>query len=134
MSESQTHTTSTGSKDPREPRRDLFGMDSETLADLQSGITRAISEGFRAYANEINPDNVRRMGFDGGMVEGFVAGSASLFEELAKTTRRVLEDTRAVRERRSERKERQATAAPQIDYERLAQHIAAEMQKNAPKK
>lgn len=130
---SESHTTHTD-KDTREPRRDLFGMDSEGLADLQSGITKAIAEGFRAYAAEISPDNVLRLGPDNGMIEGFVAGSASLFEELAKTTRHVLEDTRAARARRTERKEKQAAPAAQIDYERLAQHIAVEMQKSASKK
>jgi hypothetical protein len=126
-------TTSTGSKEPRETRRDVFGMDAEGLADLQSGLTNAIAAGFKAYANEISPDNITRLGPDNGMIEGFVAGSATLFEELAKTTRHVLEDTRAARARRTERKERQAAPAPQIDYERLAQHIAAEMQKSAKK-
>jgi len=132
MSESQA--TGTGGKETREPRRDLFGVDSTTLADMQSGLTKAIAAGFRAYAEELSPDNVLRFGPDNGMIEGFVAGSASLFEELAKTTRTMLEDTRAARARRTERKEQQKAASPQIDYERLAQHIAAEMQKSAAKK
>jgi hypothetical protein len=143
MSDAQNLNTATGTTSrtrettrdtARETTRDVLGVDSDTFAKIHSGIASAISEGFKAYSNEITPENLFRIDFGNGVLEGIMAGSASMMEEFAKTTRRVLDDTRAVRTRRA-RREVVATppavvAVPQVDYDRLAQLVAAEMRKN----
>src|SRR5580700_10167221 len=102
--------------------RTILGMDAQVAADFHRGVGKAISDAFKAYAEEVDAESI----FGYGMAEGVVEGCATLFEELAKTTRVMLDDSRAARTRRDQRGSRRAPApAPAIDYERLAQFVTA---------
>jgi hypothetical protein len=128
MSENTNPTTGEKTRD----RRNFFGLDTDTAVNFHGGIAKAISEGFKAYADEVDTDNVYDFGV-GGFLDGVVAGYSSLFEELAKTGRRMIDDARAARTRRDDRRDRSrpAVTTQPIDYERLAQLVAAELQKTA---
>jgi hypothetical protein len=104
---------------------------AQVLADWYTGGAKAIADALNAYSNEVTADNILQLGLGNGFYEGLLAGFASFADGLAKTTRQLADDTREVTARRAERST--AKAPPAIDYERLAQLVAAEMQK-APKK
>jgi hypothetical protein len=125
-----TDNTNTGTGERTRDRRYFLGLDTDAAADFHGGIAKAISEGFKAYADEVDADNVYNLS---GFLDGVVAGYSSLFEELAKTGRRMLDDARSARTRRDERRDRSrpAVTTQPIDYERLAQLVAVELQKNA---
>src|SRR5690349_1453226 len=127
-----SESTNTGTSEKTRDRRNLFGLDTDTAVNFHGGIAKAISEGFKSYAVEVDAVNVYDFGV-AGFLDGVVAGYSSLFEELAKTGRRMIDDVRATRDRRSERRDRSrpAVTTQPIDYERLAQLVAAELQKTA---
>jgi hypothetical protein len=109
-------------------RTELLGFDTAVLSELHRGVSRAISEAFRAYSDEVENDNVFQLRSAGTHLDGVVAGYANLFEELGRTSRRMLDEAKTSRTRRNERRDREAPVQ-NIDYERLAKLVAAELQK-----
>ena len=111
----------------RRPARDRVGNSvqraSEVTSDLFAGVAEAVSRAFRSFGTELTEDNVTRVGSANGFITGMVAGNASFFEELAKTSQRIYEDLK-----RPEKDQAMPKTEP-IDYERLARLIAREMMK-----
>jgi hypothetical protein len=137
----------------------LLGFTPETVADYYRGLARAIAEGLRTYERELEPESLYRP--DGsGVAESVLSGYATFWEQMARATRRTLDDLRddlrwqrekaqeLDRERRERRRARseeweqdqapepaearssRGSRLPPIDYERLAHLVAQELEKS----
>jgi hypothetical protein len=105
---------------------DTISRSVTATADFYGGMAQAVARGFRAYGDEINSDNVFRVGLDNGFIEGTLTGFASYFEEMADTAYRVLEDIKPPLRTRT-RDAGCADEDDEVNYDRLAHKIAAEL-------
>jgi hypothetical protein len=96
-------------------------LTAQAMAVFWGGIAESVAQAFRAFSNELKPENAAGVGFATGFVDGVLAGNASFFQEMAKTSRSILEDSRASRT--------EAARGAEIDYDRLARLVAAELRR-----
>jgi hypothetical protein len=100
------------------------------MSELLGGVSNASAEAFRSLNSAMTPDAVARAGLGTSLFNGVRDGNARFFEELSHTSRRVFEALRPPRTA----EEVGPLADPEsvarrLDYERLAQLVAAEMSK-----
>jgi hypothetical protein len=89
-------------------------------ADLMAGMAEAFRKGFETFHDKVNEDNVTRLGWKNGVMEGTITGMMDTLEELPRVARRFYTHVTTETEPRPQSK-------PEIDYERLAKMVAAEM-------
>ena len=97
-----------------------FRAASDAAATFLSGGTNSVSKALQSFQKELEPQNVSRVGFSNAWISGVMEGYATLFEEMAAVTRRLLDETRKAPE---------AEIRATIDYERLARMVANELRK-----
>jgi hypothetical protein len=93
-------------------------------AELLGGVSEATAEAFRSLNLNLTPDAVTSTGLGASIYAGIREGNVRFLEELSRTSRRVFDAFRPPGPGEP------VSAAPQangIDYERLAQLVAAEM-------
>ena len=66
---------------------DLLDRFTRASAELLGGIARGTANGFDAFRDEVNEDNVTRMDSKNGIYVGTVEGLAKAFEEVPKAIR-----------------------------------------------
>ena len=84
------------------------------------GLAEASAQAFRSLNAKLEPDYVRSKGLTASAIEGLAEGNARFLEELAKASRMVAQMVRA-------RDPKTIPSAPEIDYDRLAKLVAAEL-------
>ena len=128
---SEKHATSSGPsatpeslKKPRASSRTVVAEPiraaSDAAATFLSRGADSVSKALQSFQKELEPQNVSRVGFTNAWISGVMEGYASLFEEMAAVTRRLLDETRKAPE---------ADLRATIDYERLARMVANELRK-----
>ncbi len=93
------------------------------IAELCVGTADAVAQAFRSFGDELSGENLTKIGISNGFIAGFVAGNASFFEQLAKTSQRVYTELKQSEDAPRPR------SVETIDYELLARMVAAEMLK-----
>lgn len=117
---------------PSSTRRGRFRAEDSLRVSLQlmtevvSGTADAVSEGFRAFADELSRENVRERGLVNGLFEGTVVGQTRFLRTLANTGDKVQERFRDL-----EVDFRVKPVSEPIDYERLAKAVVAAMREEA---
>ena len=94
--------------------------------ELLAGLSGASAEAFGSMSAALTPDAVASGGLRACVYAGLRDGNARFFEELSRTSRKVFDALRGpdVDEARDD-------DADVIDYDRLAQMVAAEMRRDA---
>jgi hypothetical protein len=107
------------------PRRSLVAA-----VELLGGVSNASAEAFRSLSSALTPEAVAASGLRASLLSGLRDGNVRFFEELSHTSERVFDAVR-VPKTASEAAEvpDPESVARRIDYERLAQLVAAEMKK-----
>jgi hypothetical protein len=107
------------------PRRSLVAA-----VELLGGVSTASAEAFRSLSSALTPEAVAAAGLRASVFSGLRDGNVRFFEELSQTSKRVFDALRVPRST-SEPAEvvDPESVARRIDYERLAQLVAAEMKK-----
>jgi hypothetical protein len=106
-------------RDPWEPvRRTMLAT-----GEFYRGLAEATAESFRAFNDELHPDNVEETGLTCSFIEGLAQGNAEFYETLSKSSERVFDQLRP-------EEEEVRTVPVEIDYDRLAKLIAAELRKD----
>jgi len=99
--------------------------------ELLSGVSNASAESLHTLSTALTPEAVAADGLGNSMLAGLRDGQARFFEELSNTSRRVFDALRAPQaDARIEAADAESIAR-QLDYERLAQLVAAEMKKSS---
>lgn len=93
------------------------------MAELCVGTADAVAQAFRSFGDELSGENLTKIGISNGFIAGVVAGNASFFEQLAKTSQRVYAELKQPEEAPRPRN------VETLDYELLARMVAAEMLK-----
>jgi hypothetical protein len=98
--------------------------------ELLGGVSNASAEAFRSLSSALTPEAVAAADLRASVFSGLRDGNVRFFEELSRTSERVFDALRVPRGS-SEAAEvpDPESVARQIDYERLAQLVAAEMRK-----
>jgi hypothetical protein len=95
----------------------------KAAADIVGGICAATADGFTAFSEELNDDNLLRVGVDNGVISGSAVASREFFQRLAKVSDDVYQRIREY-----------APAREPIDVDALAQKVAALIQKGTSDK
>jgi len=98
---------------------DSIRASAQLMTEVLGGTVGAVSEGFRAFADELSRDSVRERGLFNGLFEGVIAGQTRFLRTLVETGDRVQESFRDL-----ESESREKSASGPIDYERLAKALA----------
>lgn len=94
--------------------------------ELLSGLSKATAESLNTLSTALTPESVADHGLGNSILTGLRDGNARYFEELSKTSRRVFDALRAPRPDRVTEADAD-TVAHRLDYERLAELVAAQM-------
>jgi hypothetical protein len=97
---------------------------SQAVSDCTGGMAEAVGRGWRAYSDSLTNENIMRFSLSNGFLEGTIRGYAVFFDELAATSRRVLDTISQAPEPAPAPVPAQTTGATEIDYDRLANLIA----------
>jgi|HubBroStandDraft_6_1064221.scaffolds.fasta_scaffold2192537_1 hypothetical protein len=120
--------------DLRKPKRRALGRESirrtsQMTADSLGGFAEATSQAFRSFSEQLSKAEASSKGLSSGILEGYLAGNAAFFQQLAKTASQALSSVQEW-----DACVDMARAAEQIDYERLAKLVAEELRRdNKPK-
>ena len=106
--------------------REMTRMNN-AMSDMFAGMAEAWGKGFRTMRREVSADNVSDMSCNNGLANGAFKGMADTIESGAQAMREAWEGYVDTSE--DQRDETEAAAAPEIDYERLAKLVAAELRK-----
>lgn len=101
---------------------DPFRRSILATTEFYRGLAEAVANSFTALNDELNSDRVNTEGLTCTLVEGLAEGNARFYETMAKSSRRVFDHLRP---------DRTVVVATEIDYDRLARMIAAELRKDA---
>jgi hypothetical protein len=101
-------------------RRTLFAT-----SELFRGLSLASADGFRAFSNAVDPEISEDADLPRDMADAMFDANRHYFDGVATASRRFADVVLDEGSRMS------ASAAPDIDYEKLARMVAAEMQKTA---
>jgi len=99
------------------------------VAELLGGVSNASAEAFRSLNSALTSEAVARAGLGTSLFNGVRDGNARFFEELSHTSTRVFEALRPPRTEEVGPLADPESVARRLDYERLAQLVAAEMSK-----
>ena len=103
------------------------------IAELFGGISNASAEAFRSLNSALTPEAVASTGLGASLYNGIRDGNTRFFEELSHTSARVFEALRPPKGREWIGAGADVDAvARRLDYERLAELVAAEMKKKQP--
>jgi hypothetical protein len=98
--------------------------------ELLGGASNAVAEAFRAVSQTLTPEAVAATGFRASVFNGLRDGNVRFFEELSRTSQRVFDGLRGPRGAgETGGVPDPESVARNIDYERLARLVAAEMKK-----
>jgi hypothetical protein len=101
-------------------RRTMFAT-----SELLRGISLASADGWRAFSNAVDPEVSEDDDLVRDVTDAVFDANRSYFENVGATSRRFVDVLLDEGGRMG------VGATPEIDYERLAKLVAAEMQKNA---
>jgi hypothetical protein len=93
---------------------------SDAAATFLSEGAESVAKSLQSFRKELEPENVSRVGFTSAWITGILEAYASLFDEMAAVSRRLVDETRNAPE---------ANLRATIDYERLARMVANELRK-----
>jgi len=100
------------------------------VAELIGGVATASAEAFRALNAALTPEAVAAAGLRAGIYAGLRDGNVRFFEELSRTSGRVFDALGGPTAAQSTPEVADMwSLARHIDYERLAQLVSIEMQK-----
>jgi hypothetical protein len=99
---------------------------SKAAATLVSGSTGSLAKALQVFSEDLEKENVSRVGFTNAWITGVLEAYASFFEQMAKTSRRLFEEVR-------DTADTGAGGGGAIDYERLARLVAGELRKHDEK-
>lgn len=97
--------------------------------ELLGGLSNASAESLRTLSTALTPEAVAADGIGNSILAGLRDGNARYFEELSNTSRRVFDALRVPRPEGEPEGPDAVTVAQHVDYERLAQLVAAEMKR-----
>lgn len=95
---------------------------SNAAAAFVSGSTGSLARALGVLSKGLEQENISRVGFTSAWVTGVLEAYAVFFDQMAETSRRVLEETRNA-------PDTDIAGAEGIDYERLARLVANELRK-----
>lgn len=101
-----------------------FSRGPRAAAGLVGGLFEATAAGFKEFREHLDDESTLRFGVDNGILEGAVAASSRVFEQLAQVSRDVYDELKTSAPP-------PPAATPQIDYAHLAKLVAQELQKAA---
>lgn len=103
------------------------------FAELLGGISNASAEAFRSLNAALTPEAVASTGLGTSLYNGIRDGNTRFFEVLSQTSTRVFEALRPPKGKEENGARAYVDAvARRVDYERLAELVAAEMSKKQP--
>jgi hypothetical protein len=91
--------------------------------EFYQGLAEASAEAIRSFDNELQSESVQSSGLTNKIVDGIAESNVRFFEVMAESSRRSLERLRA------ETQDQTKALASEIDYEKLAKLVAAELKK-----
>lgn len=100
---------------------------SNTAADVFAGMSEAMGKGFRTFQDEVNSKSATRAGRGNGMMQGTMKGMFKALEEGARAAREAWE---GYSDEEETSQSSSSNELPEIDYERLAKLVAAELSKS----
>jgi hypothetical protein len=112
---------------PVRPARIPVGAIRRTLfatSELMRGFSLASADGWRAFSNAVDPEVSNDEDVVRDVTDAMFDANRRYFDDVGATSRRFVD---AILDEGS----RMAASTPDIDYERLAKMVAAEMQKQA---
>lgn len=108
--------------DPWEPfRRSILATN-----EFYRGLAEAVADSFSVFNREMDAERVAADGLTCSFIEGLAQGNAQFYETMSKASQRVFDHLRPRTD------EREQPVAVDIDYERLARLVAAELRKDEP--
>ena len=91
-------TQSTGEKTQGRERglraEDAVRASIQLMTTMAGGAAGAVADGFQAFDDELNDENVRERGLFNGIVEGMIAGQTQFLRSLAESGDRIQENLR----------------------------------------
>jgi hypothetical protein len=98
------------------------------VVELLGGLSNASAESMHTLSSALTPEAVATDGLTNSILAGLRDGNARFFEELSNTSKHVFDALRAPRKEGAE-EVFAGDVAEQIDYDRLAGLVAAQMKK-----
>lgn len=98
------------------------------VVELLGGLSNASAESMHTLSTALTPESVAADGLSNSILAGLRDGNARFFEELSNTSKHVFDALRAPRKEAAEAGDAESMAG-QLDYDRLAELVAAQMKK-----
>ena len=100
-------------------------------AELLGGVSGASAEAFKSLSAALSSRDVARSGLGASLFNGIRDGNSRFFEELSHTSRRAFDALRPAQRSEDELVSPEGVAQ-RLDYERLADLVAAKMSRQPP--